>query len=138
MQTTILWPMLCLIGWTLLVLLLIPYRRFKTGFRGQVTLADFHCGESENVPYYVALPNRVFMNLLEVPVLFYALCLMVFVTGKTDTPFIALAWIYFLLRVVHSVIYLTYNHVIHRFFVFAISNLIIAATWIRLILVLSR
>ncbi|WP_374261235.1 hypothetical protein [Zoogloea sp.] len=53
------------------MLLLIPYRRFKTSFARQVTAADSRVGESERVPPELRVPNRVFMNLLELPVPFY-------------------------------------------------------------------
>jgi hypothetical protein len=75
----------------------------------------------------VALPNRVFVNLVEVPVLFYALVAFYLITGLVDTPVLLLAWGYFALRVAHSLIYLSYNHVVHRFAVFATSNFVLLA-----------
>ncbi len=88
----ILLPALALIGWTFAVLLLIPYRRFKASFAGQVTAADFRVGESERVPPEVRVPNRVFMNLLEMPVLFYVLVAMRVVARLADAVFVTLAW----------------------------------------------
>ena len=87
----------------------------------------FRSGESSNVPADVALPNRIFMNLLEVPVLFYALAFIAFSTNQVNLVSVGLAWLYVVLRVVHSLIYFTYNHVVHRFAVFAISNLVVLA-----------
>ncbi len=137
-QSTIFWPVLALMGWTFLILLLIPYQRFKGAFAGQVTAQDFHCGESDSVPSSIKLPNRIFMNLLEMPVLFYVLSLILFITHNVDSLFINLAWAYFAFRVLHSLVYLTYNHVVHRFLSFAISNLIVVAIWARLIFIFSR
>ena len=108
-QSTIFWPVLALMGWTFLILLLIPYQRFKGAFAGQVTAEDFHCGESDNVPSSIKLPNRIFMNLLEMPVLFYVLSLILFITHNVDSLFINLARAYFAFRVLHSLVYLTYN-----------------------------
>jgi len=125
-------------GWTFLVLLLVPYRRFKAGFSGQLAAEDFRCGESARVPHSVAIPNRIFMNLIEMPALFYVLCVILFVTHQVDNIFVELGWAYFAMRIVHSLIYLTYNHVVHRFFSFAISNLLVVAIWLRLIIVLTR
>jgi hypothetical protein len=134
-QTTIFWPVAALMGWTLLVLLLIPWRRLRAAFAGQLTAEDFRCGESERVPAQVRLPNRVFMNLLEVPLLFYVLALMLFVTHAVDGLFLGLAWAYVALRVLHSLIYLTYNHVMHRLLAFAASNLLVAGIWLRFVVV---
>jgi hypothetical protein len=77
---SVLFPVMTLIGWTLLVLLLIPVRRFKAGSKGLVTGNDFKYGESGRVPGEVSLPNRNFMNLLEAPLLFYVVCILHYVT----------------------------------------------------------
>ncbi len=137
-QTSIFLPVLALIGWTLLVLLLIPFRRFSALFAGRVTADDFRFGECEAVPPDVRQPNRVFMNLLEMPVLFYVLALILYVTGNVDGLAVVLGWGYVALRVVHSLIYLSYNHVFHRFLAFALSNVVMLVLWIRVFLLFSR
>jgi hypothetical protein len=133
----IFWPVLCLVLWTFLVLVQVPIRRFHAAFKGRVVASDFRYGESGHVPADVALPNRVFMNLVEVPTLFYVLCLILYVTGTVTPACVALAWLYFALRIAHSLIYLTYNHVVHRFAVFATSNLVVLAILICLAVRLS-
>jgi hypothetical protein len=125
--TAIFLPAFVLMLWTMLVLVQLPIRRFRAYFEKRVAANDFKHGESPNVPADVALPNRVFMNLLEVPVLFYALILIAFVTNQVTPVTIGLAWLYVALRVIHSLIYLTYNHILHRFAVFAASNLVVIA-----------
>jgi hypothetical protein len=126
-SNAILLPILALAMWTMLVLLMIPFRRIGAARKREVRTEDFKYGESSTVPGYVSLPNRNYMNLLELPVLFYALCLMLY-ASKTSTPvIIGLAWLYVALRIVHSVIHLSYNHVIHRLLVFAVSNFVLLA-----------
>lgn len=129
--TGILLPATCLIGWTLLVLLLIPIRRFGAGRAGRVRVSDFRLGESDRVPDDVRLPNRNWMNLLEAPVLFYALTLMLFTTRLADGTDVALAWAYLALRIAHSLVHLGYNDVMHRLACFASSNLVLLALWAR-------
>jgi hypothetical protein len=73
------------------------------------------------------------MNLLEVPVLFYLACLVAVVTQHITPALIALAWAYVALRVLHSLIYLSYNHVVHRLTVFAVSNGVAALMWVLLL-----
>ena len=136
-QTTILFPLIALAGWTFAVLLLIPFQRFRAAFRNQVVADDFKFGESQNVPPGVSLPYRNYMNLLEMPVLFYVACLTLYVTKSVDAIALALAWTYVALRVVHSLVHLTYNNVIHRLSVFAASNVVLAGLWIRILLGLS-
>jgi hypothetical protein len=127
----ILYPVLALVALTFVVLLLIPYARFRAAARGRVTVADFRYGESANVPGDVSLPNRNLMNLLELPLLFHVGCLALYVTNTVDTLALVLAWLYVALRIVHSFIHLTYNNVFHRLSAFAASNVLLLALWIR-------
>ncbi|MEI9932052.1 MAG: hypothetical protein WDM89_16300 [Rhizomicrobium sp.] len=69
-QEQIFFPMGALALLTFLVLTLIPIRRFRAGFAGRIVPEDFRLGESANVPSDVSIPNRAYMNLLEMPLLF--------------------------------------------------------------------
>jgi hypothetical protein len=136
MSTSIFYPVVVLVLWTFAVLLLVNRARIKAARAKQVRVADFAFGESENVPGEARLPNRNYMNLLEMPVLFYVACLVVYVIGKVDAWSLGLAWLYVALRVAHSIIHVTYNHVIHRMRAFALSYVVLVALWIRVLVVL--
>ncbi len=129
-QSAIFAPVGVLAFWTFAVLLLIPFRRFRAGFAGQITSDDFKFGESSNVPGHVTIPNRAMMNLLELPVLFYVVCLMFFVTGAVTALTLQIAWAYVGFRLAQTLIHLTYNNVIHRLTAFAVSNFILVALWV--------
>lgn len=122
-------PMAMLALWTMTTLLLIPVARLKAAARGQVTAADFRYGESDRVPDAVRLPNRHFMNLLEVPVLFYVAGFMAHLMSQADALVVSLAWAYVGLRLAHSLVHLTYNNVLHRLAVFAASNGAVVVLW---------
>jgi hypothetical protein len=133
----ILYPVFALACWTALVLLLIPYFRVRAGLRREIVSDDFKYGESSRVPAYVSIPNRNYMNLLELPVLFYVVCLILYVTqletqisASSSSLILTLAWIYVALRVVHSIIHLSYNAVMHRLTAFALSNAVLVLMWI--------
>lgn len=129
----ILLPVATLALWTLLVLLLVPIARFKAGAKGQVDFDDFKLGESSRVPAETRVPNRVFMNLLEVPVLFYLACLVAVITQQATHLQLILAWAFVALRVAHSLIYLSYNHVPHRLTAFAAANGVVAVMWVLIL-----
>ena len=101
-----------------------------TARRREIVVDDFKYGESAAVPPAVSIPNRNFMNLLELPMLFYVVCLILFVTAGATHLAVAIAWAYVALRIVHSLIHLTYNHVIHRLTAFAISSTVLALLWV--------
>ncbi|MDP1680687.1 MAG: MAPEG family protein [Burkholderiales bacterium] len=126
----ILSPVFALAAWTGSVLLLIPFQRIRAAFRGEVTAADFKLGESSAVPSAVSIPNRNYMNLLEAPLLFYVVCLTLYVSATSSVSAIYLAWAYVALRVLHSAIHLTYNKVMHRMLVFAASNAVLVTLWV--------
>ena len=132
-KTSLLFPMVALATLTFAVLLLIPVRRFRAGFAGQIKYDDFKYGESERVPPEVCIPNRNMMNLLELPMLFYVACLTYLVIGHVNETALTLAWAYVGLRTVHSAIHVTYNRVRHRLVVFGLSNVVLVMFWTNLV-----
>ena len=76
--------------------------------------------------------SNAFHNQLEMPILFYVVVILAMLTGSADYPMTALAWVYVILRVVHTAIHTTYNKIAHRFLVYLLSNLILVAMWLKL------
>ena len=127
---SILYPVFALAALTGMVLLLIPFTRVRAVLRREVRAADFRLGESAAVPDAVRIPNRNYMNLLELPVLFYVVCLLFYVAVQPTPAAVWLAWAYVGLRALHTAVHLTYNHVLHRLGVFAASNVVLVALWV--------
>ncbi|CAF1150368.1 unnamed protein product [Rotaria sordida] len=57
-------------------------------------------------PPAVSNPSDNLKNLFEVPVLFYALSIYLYITKQVDTTYVVAAWIFFVFRVLHSSIHL--------------------------------
>ncbi|WP_370678776.1 MAPEG family protein [Comamonas sp. GB3 AK4-5] len=127
-SNAILWPVFALAFWTLCMLLLVALRRARSGIHPR----EYALGDSPKAEQAVTLANRNYMNLLELPVLFYVACLMAYVSGTASGVLLALAWAYVLLRVLHSLVHVSYNKVVHRFVVFVASNLVLTLLWIWL------
>jgi hypothetical protein len=70
-----------------------------------------------------------FRNLFEMPVLFFVLCICLAITGLASPLFLAGTWAYVALRAMHSFIHITYNRVMHRFTVYALSSLLLFLLW---------
>jgi hypothetical protein len=122
-------PVGVLAVWTGMVLLLTGLTRVRAVRAGRLHASAFKLGESKDVPSDVSVFNRNLMNLLEMPVLFYFACIVFYVTGTVDGVALTLAWLYVALRVVHSVVHLTYNNVIHRLRAFGASAAVLFALW---------
>ena len=85
-------------------------------------------------PPAVANPSDNLKNLFELPVLFYGLCMYLFVTFSVDQIAIISAWIFVGFRVLHSFVHCTVNIVMLRFVLYSISaltlwSMILRAAW---------
>jgi len=70
-------------------------------------------------------------HLWEQPTLFYAVVMVIWALGHTDTIHLVAAWAYCGLRCVHSIVQITINHVWLRFSLFMLS-------WVALATLLFR
>ena len=129
-NVSIFYPVFALAAWTFLVLLRIPFVRIRSVRRREIGAKDFKYGESLQVPPDVSIPNRNYMNLLELPMLFYVVCVVFYVSDGVSERVLFVAWAYVALRVVHSLVHLTYNRVLHRLFAFTLSNVALVSLWI--------
>jgi hypothetical protein len=77
-------------------------------------------------PPAVSNPSDNLKNLFEIPVLFYALALYLFVTKQVDVPYLDAAWVFVAFRALHSTVHCTFNLVILRFYLYLIATL---AVW---------
>ncbi|TWB28903.1 MAPEG family protein [Nitrospirillum bahiense] len=125
-------PMLVLFLFTLLVGLRLFIMRVRAVRRGNVRLSYFRNFTAGTQTDGCATAQRAFNNLLEVPPLFYVICVVLMVLRQGDHLYEALAWVFVALRVIQSAIHLTYNNVLHRAAVFIISMAVLAAMWVRL------
>jgi hypothetical protein len=71
-----------------------------------------------------------YKHLFELPVVFYVLCLMAIATGHIPNWLPACAWLFVILRVIHSVIQCSYNKVMHRFQVFLAGYFLVFVMWV--------
>lgn len=128
--TATLAPVFALALWTFCVVCLLGFTRVRAALTGSITPDDFRFGESSRVPSHVALANRNYMNLLEMPLLFYVISLILVTVPQAMDPItFGLQWAYVAIRVVHSVIHVTYNNVLHRLAAFALSNGVVLVLW---------
>jgi len=77
-------------------------------------------------------PADNFRNLFEVPVLFFAVCLVLLGLDLVTMPQLALAWAFVVLRCAHSFVQLTSNRVMHRFKIYVLGTLCVFAMWVVL------
>ena len=86
-------------------------------------------------PPAVANPSDNLKNLFEMPTIFYALVLFLHVTGSVDSVYLAAAWVFVGFRALHSLVHCTFNLILLRFALYAISTL---AVWFIAVRAASR
>lgn len=79
-----------------------------------------------------------FRNLFELPVLFYLAICVAAIAGLATTATLVLAWLFVLLRVVHSAIQCSYNKVMHRFQAYLAGGIVLWLLWAWLAFLLYR
>ena len=83
------------------------------------------------IPESVSWPAHNLRNLFEIPVLFYALCLYLYVCGVVDSSYVVLAWVFVGLRAVHSLVHSTSNRVKLRFGIYMVSTIVFWVMFLR-------
>jgi hypothetical protein len=76
---------------------------------------------------------NAYANQFELPVLFYVLTILEYVTHLAGVAFVVLAWIFVIFRVLHAFIHVTSNIVRLRGALFAISAVVLAIMWVMYI-----
>lgn len=79
-----------------------------------------------------------FSNQFELPVLFYVLTILAYVTHKAGTVFVFLAWVFVIFRLLHAYVHTTSNVVRFRGSLYGIATFALILNWvIYIILVLT-
>lgn len=124
-----LWPMFAMAALSFGVMLALMRRRIGEIRARRIPLRTIATSRGMTALEDVA-PADNFRNLFEMPVLFYAACMVVTVAHATTAPLVALAWTYVVLRALHTAIHLGANRVRHRFLAFAASAIVLLALWV--------
>jgi hypothetical protein len=79
------------------------------------------------VPEKAQWPAHNYMHLMEQPTLFYAVAFVIHLAGTGPGLNATLAWTYVALRIAHSVVQATFNRILVRFALFALSTVVLIA-----------
>lgn len=132
-RNLILWPLLVQIALTLLLYIRLSIVKKKATQAGQVDEAR-RALHADAWPEYVVQVNNCIRNQFEVPVLFYALALMLHALNAVGPTALTLAWLFVMLRLAHAYVHTGSNHVPTRRRLFTAGVLVVMGL---LILVIS-
>ncbi|MEP3435988.1 MAG: MAPEG family protein [Hoeflea sp.] len=129
-STAIFWPVLAQVLLTYGVYLVVSSRRIGAVKAGAATPSDFKVPSIEPEPSATAARNL--SNQFELPVLFFAACLSLYVTGGAGAAAVVVAWAFVLARAAHAYVHLTSNRVLLRRRLFIVSLVVNLAQWMLL------
>jgi hypothetical protein len=116
---SILWPMLAQIGWTFLLYTWLTVARTRAVQRGEVDYSCFVLGRDE--PREVARITRNLANQFELPVIFYAVVVLLVALGRVTMFDVIVAWLFVAGRVAHTLVQTLTDDVVLRGRVFLVS-----------------
>ena len=130
-QTVIFNPFFATMLLTLLVWVYMYVRRLSFIFHKRLDPKQMTPSELARLtPSRVSTPSDNLKNLFEMPTVFYAVVLYIYVTNKVDAVYVAAAWTFFLFRALHSVVHCTFNFIPLRFVLYVISAM---AVWFMVV-----
>jgi hypothetical protein len=133
MEKLIILAMFAQVTLSLVVMIIMGRRRFAAAKNKQIQLADFATMRLDNAGDHVRVADRNFSNQFEIPVLFYAACLLAMQLHSATGLVTGLAWLFVLSRVLHSVVHLTNNKLRVRFNLFLLGCGSVFVMWLLLI-----
>jgi hypothetical protein len=88
------------------------------------------------LPPHVRWKADNYNHLMEMPTLFYAIAIVMALSGGATASDALIAWAYVGLRVIHSVLQATVNKIEVRFSLFLLSSIVLIVLTVRTLLVL--
>ncbi|MBK9625565.1 MAG: MAPEG family protein [Rhodocyclaceae bacterium] len=137
MHSDILQPVVALLVWTFVMWAWMYATRLPAISKYKIPLdSDVPPRELMNkLPPEVRWKADNYNHLMEAPTLFYAVAMTLAVTGAGSGVIATIAWVYVALRVLHSLVQATTNHIPTRFALFFLSSLVLAALVTRAVIV---
>jgi hypothetical protein len=125
----ILLPVFVQVALTFALLIWMASARTASVKRGETKLRDIALGQSA----WPAKPMQIsncYDSQFQIPLLFYVLVILAWMTKQADLIFVVMAWIFVLSRLAHAYIHTGSNHVPTRFRVFAVGMIVLLLMWI--------
>jgi hypothetical protein len=124
-------PVMALVALTGLVWLLMVVFRNIAFIRGKVSERYFQTFTVGAPAEWVERPTRAYMNLLELPILFYVAAALMLITQTFDSVQVSLAWLFVFTRCAHAFIYIAFNYIPLRFVSYLTGVITLGVLWAR-------
>jgi len=124
-QISILLPVLTLVFWTFIIaMIMAPARFYFLRMKHPQTAAHTKDLKGLLPPWTERVADN-YNHLFEQPVVFYVTALSIAIINSIEPLMVQLAWAYVIIRLLHSIVQITFNFVPLRFILFVTSWLIL-------------
>ncbi|MBN9078462.1 MAG: hypothetical protein BGN87_08135 [Rhizobiales bacterium 65-79] len=127
-QTAIFWPVIAQVFLVYLVYGLLGLRRRAAVQAGSASRSGFR--ENRNEPRESLFVHNNLLNQFQLPVLFYVVCLCLYVTQGNSLVTVVLAWIFVVSRYLHAAIHVTSNDMRYRPLAFTLGYVVLFILWL--------
>jgi len=127
-STAIFWPVIAQVALIHAVYILMLKRRSRAVRAGLAKLQDYWVPAIEPEPS--ATVARSLINQFELPVLFFLVCILLYLTAGVNHAVLAVAWLFVLSRFAHAYVHVTSNRLKFRQRLFVAGFVLNAVLWV--------
>ena len=124
----VLLPVFVQVALTFGLLFWMAYTRRSSLSRGELKVRDIALRQPAWPPRATQASNS-FDSQFQLPLLFYVLVILAWITKQADLLFVVMAWIFVLSRLAHAYVHTTSNHVPTRFNIYALGMIVLLIMW---------
>ena len=123
------WPLVAHAVLVFVLYALLGWRRHAMVKAGRIRISQFRENHAAAEPAESLVVRNSIANQFELPLLFYACCIVLYVTQADNLPDVILAWIFVATRYAHAFVHVTSNNLRYRSSLFALGFIVLAGMW---------
>ena len=135
MNSPLFLPLFSMVALTLLVSFYTWVTRIRDVIGKKMSPKYFLTYDQGTPTKNVTLTGRHYINLFEMPVLFYAGIILAISQNLSESSLVIMAWVYVFLRLAHTVVHLSINHLTSRMMLFILSYACLVGFWFKLLFI---
>lgn len=126
------WPMVAHAVLVFALYALLGWRRNRMVKAGRIRISQFRENHAADEPAESLVVRNSIANQFELPLLFHACCIVLYVTQADNLAAVILAWLFVATRYAHAFVHVTSNSLRYRSPLFALGFIVLACMWVWL------
>lgn len=126
------WPLVAHAVLVFILYALLGWRRHTMVKAGRIRISQFRENHAAAEPAESLVVRNCIANQFELPLLFHACCIVLYVTQADNLPAVILAWMFVATRYAHAFVHVTSNNLRYRSPLFALGFIVLGGMWVWL------